>query len=142
MFAIYCGVKMNNTTSVETFDLSDLDSHMHVTLSIITGTACPLGVLATLHLILKTIKKSARRLWDHLTLAMEVLCHWLTLTVILNQLIPNQVINLVVGLCALMQFLRLIFSKEQCQGVHSVCLAIDLSGQCSAMFEVRILEAE
>ena len=35
-----------------------------------------------------------------------------------------------VGLCALMQFLRLIFPEEQCQGVHSVCLAIDLSGQC------------
>ena len=74
VIAFCCGVKMNNTTSVETFDPSDLDSHMHVTLSIITGTACPLGVLATLHLILKTIKKSARRLWDNLTLAMEVLC--------------------------------------------------------------------
>ena len=65
---------MNNTTSVETFDLSDLNLHTHVTLSIITGTACPLGLLATFYLILKIIKKSARRLWDHLTLAMEVLC--------------------------------------------------------------------
>ena len=65
---------MNNTTSVETFDPSDLDSHMHVTLSIITGTACPLGLLATLYVILMIIKKSARRLWDHLILAMEVLC--------------------------------------------------------------------
>ena len=65
---------MNNTTSVETFDPSDLDSHMHVTLTIITGTACPLGLLATLYVILMIIKKSARRLWDHLILAMEVLC--------------------------------------------------------------------
>ena len=62
---------MNNTTSVETFNLSDFDSNMHVTLSIVTGTACPLGLLATFYLILK-IKKRARRLWDHLTLATEV----------------------------------------------------------------------
>ena len=60
---------MNNTTSVETFDLSDIDSQVHVILSIITGTACPLGLLATFYLILK---KSAKRLWDQLILAMEV----------------------------------------------------------------------
>ena len=65
-------VKMINTTSVETFDRSDFDSYMHVTLSIVTGTACPLGLLATFYLILKIIKKRTRRLWDHLTLATEV----------------------------------------------------------------------
>ena len=62
---------MNNTTSVETFDLSDIDSQMHVILSVITGTACPIGLLATFYLIILK-KKSAKRLWDQLILAMEV----------------------------------------------------------------------
>ena len=73
----------NNTTSLVegsdetgTLYLSDLDSQTQVTLSVILGMACPLGLFAELYLILKLLKKGGKRLWDHLTLVMEVL-HWL-----------------------------------------------------------------
>ena len=77
------GKMTNNTTSLVegsdktgTLYLSDLDLPTQVTLSVILGMACPLGLFAELYLILKLLKKDGKRLWDHLTLVMEVL-HWL-----------------------------------------------------------------
>ena len=69
---------MNNTTSLleepdqdKKFYLSDLDSQMQVILSIILGTACPLGIGAEFYIIQKILRKNGKRIWDHLTLAME-----------------------------------------------------------------------
>ena len=72
---------MNNKTSVaaegsnqpETLYLSDLDTQMQVTLSVILGIACPLGLSMEFYLILKLLKKGGKGLWDHLTLALEAL---------------------------------------------------------------------
>ena len=72
---------MNITTSLaaegsnqnETLYLSDLDSQMQVTLAVILGMACPAGLFMEVYLILKILKRGGKRLWDHLTLALEAI---------------------------------------------------------------------
>ena len=71
---------MNNTTATtiatgiedgEDEDAIILSAGTHTALTVIIGTALPMGLLLELLLIVKLLRKEERRIWDVLMLALE-----------------------------------------------------------------------